>query len=203
MKLQARGRAVFPKLNEPDTKFNPEGIFTTKLILSPEVADPLIAKLEAMQAEAVKKAQAKKKGKRVKQQDLPIQPAYDEDGNETGDYELKTKMKASGVSNKTGNPWTRKLPLFDSTGKPTNVQVGGGSEIICAMEASAYDSASIGVGVTLRLEAVQVVNLAAGGSRSASDFAFGSVEGGFVSTDESEVASSDETSEEDAAEYEF
>lgn len=202
--IKARGRAVFPKLNEPDTKFNPEGVYTTKLIMTPEEAEPLLAQLERMQDDAVKKAQAKKKGKRVKTQDLPIQPEYDEEGNETGNFELKTKMKASGVSQKTGKPWTRKLPLFDAQGNPTNVRVGGGSEIIVAMEPSAYDSASIGVGVTLRLEAVQVISLASGGGRDASGFGFGAVEGGFVSSGEDEVApASDVEDEEGADEYEF
>ena len=72
------------------------------------------------------------------------------------------------------------------------------------MEPSAYDSASIGVGVTLRLEAVQVISLASGGGRDASGFGFGAVEGGFVSSGEDEVApTSDVEDEEGADEYEF
>lgn len=189
--LKARGTAKFPWLNRPDTKFNLEGDFKVDVVLTPDEAQPLIDRLEAMQAEALKEAQAKKKGKRVKQADLPIQPELDEDGEETGNFVLRTKMKASGVSKKTGKPWSRKLPLFDAQGTPTNVRVGGGSEIIVAFEPSAYDSSSVGVGVTLRMEAVQVITLREGGGASSSSFGFGSVEGGFVASDEDNAGEPD------------
>ena len=201
MPMQARGIAVFPRLNEPDTKFDAAGVYSTRLRMTADAAAPLLSRLEKMQEAAVAEAQAEKKGKRVKQQDLPIEPELDEDGNETGNFILKAKMKASGVSKKTGKPWSRKFPLFDSNGQPTNVNVGGGSEIVIAFEPSAYNSASIGVGVTLRLEAAQVIRVA-GMGQSSGNFGFAAVEGGFV--DEGDVPTGEEPVVTDSADdYEF
>ena len=40
-----KGTAIFPKLNEPDKKFNPEGVYSLTLRLSDAEAKPLIAQL--------------------------------------------------------------------------------------------------------------------------------------------------------------
>lgn len=198
-----RGTAQYPWLNIPDTKFKAEGHYKMTLEVDAETAAPLIEKFEAMRDIEVANFVALKKGKaKAKPQDLPISAQTDEEGNETGMYELKLKMVASGIT-KAGKAWSRKLPLFDGTGKPTNAQVGGGSEVNASFEAAGWTNAMGECSVTCRLEAVQVLRLVTGGQATASRFGFGAVEGAFVAADEPAEKSDDSEEEADASSYDF
>lgn len=188
-----RGIARYPHLNEPDTKFDADGLYKVTVEVSAAVAAPLIAEFTAMQKKAMAEFQAEKKGKRATAVDLPITPKLDEDLNETGVYEVKAKMKASGTSQRTGKPYTRKLPIFDSFGNPTNAKVGGGSEIIISVNAREWSNPKGECSVTCYLEAVQVVRLVEGGSASSSKFGFGAIEGGFAA-DEAQGDAADASS---------
>ena len=173
------GVAVWPHLTKPDTKWKEEGEFHTKLRIDADTAEPMLARLEAMQEQELKVAQKKAKGKKAKPADLPIQPEYDDEGEETGYYILKAGMKASGTSRKTGQKWQRKLPLFDGKGKPvpSSVAVYSGSVLNLAVEPKAWTNPKAEVGVKLYLEAVQIINLVNGSGSSANTFGFGTVEG--------------------------
>lgn len=178
----ARGIAVWPKLDEPDTKYKPEGEFNIKVRLSAEDAAPIISTLEPIiaQAEALlKKAKAEEKNpaKRAKIKD-DLHPGYvevaDDQGNLTGEYEFNFKMKASGVSKKTGKPWTMRPAIFDAKGQPApkGIKVGGGSTVKVMGVAAPFQTNGVGYGVTLRLEAVQVIKLRTFAERSASQYGF-------------------------------
>ena len=197
--VQIRGIAKVPHLNDPDTKFDDAGVFKTDLVVAADVAEPLIARFEKMQAAKMDEYQKEKKGKRAKAADLPIQPELDEDGNETGSYIVRVKMKASGISKKTGKAWSRQLPLFDSVGNPTSARVGGGSDIIVAVEPASWSNPKGECSVTLRLEAVQVIRASGGGGRSAGAFGFGAVEGGFVASEDEEAAPAAAPASEDSS----
>ena len=41
-----KGKAHYPKLFKPDTRFNPEGVYSTGLVVSKEDAAPFIQQLE-------------------------------------------------------------------------------------------------------------------------------------------------------------
>jgi hypothetical protein len=181
--IQVRGIAQFPHLNTPDTKFEAHGVFKTTLELTAEVAAPLIERFTAERAAKAAEYEKMKKGKKAKLADLPIVPQTDEEGAETGAYELKLKMIASGTSFRTGKPYVRKLPLFDGGGKPTNARVGGGSELICAFEPNPWANAKGEVSVTCYLEAVQVLRLVDGGGATAGAYGFGAVDGAFAGKD--------------------
>lgn len=183
--IQVRGTARFPWLNTPDTKFDEAGVFKTDLLLDSETAAPLLARFEAMRDAAMAEWQAEKKGKRAKAADLPLFPELDEDGNETGSYILRVKAKASGIT-KAGKPWRRQLPLFDSVGNPTNAKVGGGSEIVVSVEPRAWANPKGECSVTMRLEAVQILRLSEGGSRSAGAYGFDKHDG-YVASDDDEA----------------
>lgn len=192
--LNIRGITRYPHLNKPDTKFDDAGVFKTDLIVDAEAGAALTARFEKMRAAEVKKAQARLKGKKAKPADLPIQPEYDENGEETGRFVLRSKMKASGISKKTGEAWKRDLPIFDADGVSTNARVGGGSEVVLCISPNPWSNPKGECSVTCYLEAVQIISLSAGGGASASRFGFGAVDGGFKSSEMDAADDDDETS---------
>ena len=82
-----------------------------------------------------------------------------------------------------GNP-TRKVPLFDSMQQPVKLsdEPGNGSVIRVAFCCVPYFVEGQGMGgLSLYLNAVQIIRLNTSGERSASDYGFGAEEGGFTS----------------------
>jgi hypothetical protein len=196
--IQVRGVARYPWLNKPDTKFKAEGQFKVDLEIDAETAEPLLSQFEDIRAAEIAAAKVKLKGKKPKEADLPLVPKLDEEGNETGTYLLKAKMTASGVSKKTGKPWSRVVPIFDAKGKPANPQIYGGSELILSIEPRGWANPKGECSVTCYLEGVQVIKLAKGsGGASASALGFGAVEDGYT---EDEVEGADAAVGED---YDF
>lgn len=200
-----RGRAIFPYLNTPDTKFNAEGRYKVDLAVPAAIAEDLVAKIDDAHREAVEKArQENPKSKRIKEADLP----YEED-HERDEVVFKFRMKAS-FRNKAGETVTMRPALFDAKGKPLppDVKIGGGSILRVSFEPAPYYTALNGAGVTLRLKAVQVIELQTYGGASASAFGFEAEDGyeadssssGFDDADEGEsvgeeMAPADDTSD--------
>jgi hypothetical protein len=167
------GTAVFPHLNSPDTKFDDNGIYATSLSLSPEDAEPLIAALEKMYDTEYKKFCQDKKKAALKQSDKPWSEEVDKDSGEpTGNYIFKFKMKA-----KTKTGVEMRPVLFDSKCQPLAENIGGGSKMKVAFEPSCWFVPALGVGISLRLKGVQVVELKEWGGRSAESLGFGEEEG--------------------------
>ena len=184
IRITPAGVALYPRLNEPDTKFKPEGQYSVKLRLEADDAQELINLIDQLSDEAYEAALAEAKNEREKKKIKKADAAYtaeeDEDGNETGCFLFNFKMTASGVSKKTGNEWTRVCPVFDAKRKPIDlkaVKIGGGSIVKVAYEASPFYTAALGAGVSLRLEAVQVLELHEWGNKDASAFGFGDEDG--------------------------
>tara|TARA_R100000700_G_C3178157_1_gene153730 strand:- start:3944 stop:4501 length:558 start_codon:yes stop_codon:yes gene_type:complete len=135
------GIAVYPWLNKPDTKFDPDGIFSVKLVFS--------------------KAATKKVSDVVKPlmnggKNNPIKPEVDDQGEKTGNYVVNFKMKAH-VKTKGGDEFDQKPVLVDSNGNRMLAAIGGGSRLQVAYEAVPYDS--MGGGVSLRMKKVRVLDL--------------------------------------------
>lgn len=176
-----KGTAVYPWVNEPDRRFDSNGVYSLTLRLNDSDNDTKkfieeIKKVASAHFELVKK-ETKKAPKKA---DLPIKPVVDEDGNETGEIDIKFKLKSQGGSG--DKTWTQRPALFDSKGKPMTEKVGGGSIVKIGTEISPFYTPTIGVGVTLRLKAVQVIELREfGGSSSDSWF---TKEDGFETTGE-------------------
>lgn len=201
-----RGVFSWPKLIEPDYGSkehpDPDGSYKVQLILSNEQAHKLIKQLQPefdKAIEAGREAFAKLPvANRKKLGDLKVADfyteVYDKETEEpTGDYIFKFKTKASGI--KDGKKWERKVPLFDAKGTPVkNIKaIWGGTEGKVSFSASPYFVAGQGTaGLSLRLEAVQILKLSAGGARSASEFGFGEEDGDFDATEES-MGFTDET----------
>jgi len=182
------GIAVFPWITQPDTKFKAEGEYSTKLRLPKDEAGDLLALIEGAANEAFEDAKkhiekeaktpkdAKIRLSKLKEPIIPFKTALDDEGNETDDVELVFKMKAYVVPKNGGKPFTQKPKVFDAKGKEmTGVAIYGGSKIKVAFQLNPFYTA-IGAGVTLRLVAVQVLELVTGGGNAGS-FGFGEEEG--------------------------
>lgn len=176
------GEAVFPHLVEPDYEYVTEGSYHTKLKL-PADSQVFTAKgeslgslaewLEAMHAASVEKAKKdpKNEGKKIKAADLPLEELED------GSIQINVKLKASGVKRDTKEPFYQKPAFFDAKGKPfTPDRLWGGSKIKVAFECNPFYTRTVGAGISLRLKAVQVIELNAGSSDGGS-FGFGEEDG--------------------------
>ena len=187
------GEAVFPKIVVPETKFDADGTYSLKLRLpdGPE-ADTLIAKIDEVRElahqMAVNNAPNAAAAKKIRMADPSYGRELDrETGEETGNWLFNFKMKASGVSKKTGKPWSRKPALFDAKGQPIigmtkNEEIWAGSVVKIAYELRPFYSPSFGAGCSQNLQAVQVIELVSGEGRSAEDFGFGEEDGSFFAS---------------------
>ena len=165
------GIARFPWLTKADTKFNPDGIYKTDLLLSSEDAKAIATELKDL----FKKHHPKAKGK------FPWAKDVGEDGKETGNIIFKFKTK-------------NKPALFDAKGKPIqNTNVYGGSQIKVSATAAPYSAAG-NVGITLYLNAVQVIELVTGDSGGQQSFGFVATDGYEHTSEVEEAFNTEETS---------
>jgi hypothetical protein len=185
------GVAQYPYLNKPDTKFNPEGEFKVNLELDADAAADICTFLDEQLATAVAKAKKENPGKKIKEG-----TAGYELNEETGKVTLKFKLKAK-VNTKSGDSFDQKVVLFDAKGKPITSppNVGGGSKIKVSYEVVPYYTAIAGAGVSLRVKAVQILELVEySGGASADAYGFGE-EDGYEAKASEEHEFTDETEE--------
>jgi hypothetical protein len=146
------GIAVYPKIEKPDTKFDVNGVYSVDLDLSGAEAEELAAKLQKI-ADAAYAEECKAKGKKqLKRADMPWKQTED------GKTRFKFKLKAKGGTGE--KQWDQKPALFDAKGNPvSNLNVGSGSTIKVAFDCVPYFTAMVGHGISMRLRAVQVLDL--------------------------------------------
>ena len=147
------GTAQFPHLNTPDTKFDKDGVYHVSLRLSKADAEPLMTKMSDVLRDFANSGQAKSK----KMSPMPVKDVEDDDGTPTGDVQIKFKLRSVGKNG--SDTWEQRPGLFDADGKPMSENVGSGSKIKVGCEIVPYSTAMAGTGVTLRLKAVQVIDL--------------------------------------------
>lgn len=201
--MTAEGTLIWPKLVTPD-EYKGKKSYTAKIRLSAKDSQVLIDKIEAELARywptakaeyetklaeaktGKQKAEAKKALEEIKEAEKSYKPAYDDDGNETGEYEFNFKMPDHFISQKDKKPVFMKPDLFDAKGKPLKgaPEIWGGTTAIVAGELRPFNM-PIGVGISLRLKAAQIINLATGGGgeRAAGAYGFAAQEGGFDADD--------------------
>jgi len=168
-----QGKAMWAKVFEPDTKFDPVGSFSVNLVIPESESHELSEYLETMRdsfmAEEIKrnpKLTGKLSTKAV------MEDAYDKEGNPTGEKELKFKQKAR-IKLRDGTTSDIKVLVVDAkrnvmTG---DTLIGNGSTIKVAFEPAPYlMQSSKQVGVSLRLKGVQVIDLAEYGGSGSSMF---------------------------------
>lgn len=192
-----RGISIYPKLNKPDTKFDPAGVYEVKLAMDgndPQV-QAFVRRLEKVRddkfAELVKQLTAEKKAakaKELKPGKVVTIEVNDETGDETGRVIFKAKMKATGVR-KDGTTWTQKPAIFDAKGTELKnpPSIGGGSELKLSVAVDAFlMETSKEVGLSIRLKAAQVLKLVQFGARDFAGY-------GFEAEDGDEISDQDDT----------
>ncbi len=157
-----KGIAQYPWLSKPDTKFSEEGDYKVNLILSAEEAAPIVEQINAAFADNMQ-AEMKKQGKKeLKAANPPYMEELGDDGQPTGNVIFKFKSKAA-----------YKPAIFDAKGKPMiDSNIWGGSQILVNGTIGGYYTSLIGVGVALRLRAVQVIQYVEGSGDGATRFGF-------------------------------
>ncbi len=172
------GTFMYPKLLEPDTKFHASGMY--EVIIAMDASDPEVQQLSEFLDKYMEQHKASLKAQAPNQKfKLVDAPWKFEDANGLPCFVLKAKSKASGLD-KEGRPWSRKPAMFDAQGKAVphgQIQaMWSGTEGKVAFKAAPFWTAALGAGVTLRLEATQILKLVESGT-SASTHGFGSEEG--------------------------
>ncbi len=142
-----------PKIHQPNTKFEPEGTYSLQLRLSGNDAKEFATFLDIKLIESIEAAELNNVGVTVKQANLPY--AWDEK-----DLLVTFRMKASGV-NKKGIAWTRKPRIFNSDLLPLEIttEIGIGSKVIVSFTPEPFFTIWIGAGISMMLEAIQVIRL--------------------------------------------
>jgi len=202
--ITAAGRAVWPKLNEPDTKFKEEGEFSVKLELSGEAAENMKSTIREFATKAYSIECEDKGKKKLKKADLPFKQATDQDGEDIADtFLFNFKRKASGTT-KAGKAWQATVTLFDSQKKKVTAEVWGGSKLRVAYTLVPWYNPTLGFGIKLELGAVQVLDLVTRGERSASDYGFEEEADGYQgSFDDVQPPTVDDSGSEGAGASEF
>lgn len=157
-----KGEAKWAKIFEPDTKFDADGVYSIKLVLNQEEAAKLDETLNELAQERFnEEVKRSPKLKNTLSIQMPIEPEYDMDGNETGNMELKVKLKAK-VRTRDGQVYDQKPVVVDAKRTPMSgdTLVGNGSIVKVAFEPVPYFVAATKiVGVTCRMKGVQVLEL--------------------------------------------
>lgn len=173
-------------LTKPSTEYDPDGQYFVKIKL--EADDPATKKLlriidkasEEAFATAQERAETPKDRKALKRAEPSYSMEEDDNGVETGCVLINFKRKAARTT-KDGEKKPIRLPLFDAGQAlldPDEIDLWGGSEVVIAFKLVPFNVGSVGVGVSHRLEAVQVIKAVSGGdNRTAESFGFAKVSG--------------------------
>ncbi len=143
------GSAIWPKLTEPDFKFNKDfGTLSIGIRMTEEAAQPLIEELTAYADHWY--AETDSEAERA-----PLwKPDLDRETKEpTGDLIFSFKRAAAKL--RDGAVVKNKIAVVDPMGKPFEGIIGAGSTVRASGFMSWYDNAN-GFGVSLQLQAVQV-----------------------------------------------
>lgn len=182
------GLAKFPHLVSVDPHPSYGGDYTVQLLLDQdnEEAQAFVAKLEALRDEMHKQMQANEGRKRPwNTPHFPVREDLNQDGDATGKYNIRLKSK--GTFKRGDEVIDRKLKFYDAKGQliENPAQALGGevpmdSKIAARISVAPYN-ASGNFGISLRIDAVQVIELGQSASvATAEDCGFGVHEGGFA-----------------------
>lgn len=164
-----KGKAVYPALTRPDTRYNEEGVYKTGLLFSEKEAEKFIETLKEVYVEEFG-------AKKLPSAKLPYK--QNEDGTVAFNFKSKNAPK-----------------IYDSKGNPikdvSELRIGGGSTLRINGAAKAYNAGG-STGVTCYLNSVQVIDLVEYNSSP-----FGAEEGGFVAAASEKFAEAEEAEDVD------
>jgi len=169
------GTAIWPKLNEPDTRFKEHGEYSVKLAVPQEEAESFISQLKEFYQDGYS-AELKKQNKaKLKVANMPWSDQEDDQGNPTGMVEFK--FKANAKYKYDDQMVENRVLLFDAKKQRCTARIGAGSKLKVAFEPYVWFVSSMGCGMTLRLKAVQVIDLVEFNSGANADDFFEEEEG--------------------------
>lgn len=143
-----KGQASYPWLKQPDTKFNPDGLYSCNILVDKSDATKLIEAIDKVFAANADAIRQEKKKKDIK---LADKPYVEMEGNKVL-FKIKSKAKI-------GNNEVRPI-VVDAKGKPiVETDIYGGSEVKVSADLIPYFVPTNGAGVSLRLVGVQVLKL--------------------------------------------
>lgn len=206
------GAFIWPKLFEPDFKFKDAGEFSVKYRIETADAADLLKKLKGLHDEAIKEGKAafaalpvasrkKLEAKGGFTANPLYSDVYDDDEQETGEIEFKFGMTHEITSKKTGKTFKKFPAVFDAKGVPIRkkIDIGSGTIGKVTFEVSPYFIPGTGAaGLSLRLQAAQIIDLVAFGQRSASQYGFGE-EDGYSNADAQESTDDEDTNEDNGS----
>lgn len=172
--LVLEGSALWAKVFEPDTKFNPLGDYSINIQMPVADAAAMSEQLEGIvQAKFNEAIKADPRLKNTLSTTDVCQPVFDrETGDDTGLVEFKFKLKAK-VQKRDGTYYEQQPAVLDAKKTPLSkdVLIGNGSKVKVAFEPIPYVMSSTKkAGVSLRLKAVQVIDLVEYGNSASSVF---------------------------------
>ena len=183
------GIAQYAYLETPDFEYNSNGDWKVKLFFDPALPEvqTMTKVMDTLLEQAMEyftdQAKTTKDKKAVRpSENTPYYNETDDEDEPTGRIFINPKSIASGKTSE-GEEWKREMPIFDANGVRVQEQlnIGNGTQMAVNLTLRAYYNKQSGVGISLRLGAVQVIDLKAytGGINTAEDAGFGKVEGGF------------------------
>ncbi len=166
-----KGTAIYPWLNEPNRKFDQIGVYSVNLRMNGEDAAEFISTITKVRDE-YHDEQTKEMKKKLKKADLPVMEVVDDQGEETGEVDLKIKLKASYEYD--GKTTTQRPILIDAKQQPmaNDILIGSGTTLRCGVEVAPWYVPTMGIGVSLRLRVAQIIDLVefVGGGAAAYNF---------------------------------
>lgn len=157
-----KGKLMYASVHTPNTKFDADGVYQVDVLLPEAEAVVMAEKLDSLvQERMASEVKAKPALKKVLTSRPIYQPIYDDAGDETGEVKMKFKTKAK-IRTKDGKMYDNKVAVVDAKRNPilADTLIGNGSIGKVAFEPFAYFNASAKeVGLSLRLKALQVIDL--------------------------------------------
>ena len=166
-----QGKAVYPYLQVPDTKFNDEGLYNVKLHVSEEDYNEFKEQIDEL-FKAADESELARQGKKK----LTLASSSPLRITDEGDYEIYAKQEAKKMTKSKG---LLQFSIAAVNAKGTKIKmpaVAGGSILKLAVAPHFWFVPSQGFGMTLRLRAVQIIELIERETASVENI-FASVEG--------------------------
>tara|TARA_Y100001937_G_C7110494_1_gene327284 strand:+ start:310 stop:906 length:597 start_codon:yes stop_codon:yes gene_type:complete len=175
------GNASYPWLKQPDTKFNPDGLYSCNIIVDKDKAKKLITIIDKAYDDNIASEKAKAPNKKIK---LAAKPYDEQEGNKVL-FKIKTKAKIGDVAIRPH--------VVDAKGQPIiNTDIFGGSEVKVSADLIPYYVPANGAGISLRLIGVQILKLQSRAMPSMDSLGF-KEEDGYVHTEEEQLVAKEET----------
>lgn len=170
---------IHPWINNPDTKYNKDGLFHVKGIIEPGEAQDLHRKRMDDAAQAAFEDMTKDMTPAQKKKAVlyvPYEMEEDDEGNPTRNMIVEFKQNAT-IKLKDGSTKKVRIGVVDSQDNPTKASVFGGDIIRVMYTLRPIKIASTNAfGVRADFAQVQIVRKGEGGTTRK----FGAVDGGFV-----------------------